>query len=277
MKNKSFTAQKDILDRFYTNEDVALHLVKKAKSHLVSYKNVVEPSAGAGAFINAAKQVLHTNVISFDLKPNCPETIAANWLETEIDLSDTCVIGNPPFGKRSKLAIAFIQHCIDLQASCIAFILPKTFMKPTLQRVFPSNWSLVQIEPLPRDAFTLDGLPYHVECVFQVWEKDTRKMSHRWSDIYTPKPYDFHVVKTQDEADWFVMGAAPGIVKVPNDVSPNNRGYWIKCVTDKYKVKFNLELIDWGEYGHSGVNGGVFWLTKDELLAYYFEEMKDGS
>lgn len=41
---------------------------------------------------------------------------------------------------------------------------------------------------------------------------------------------------------------------------------------DPFELKTRFETTNWEEHGQSGVNGGVFWLTKAELYAYYNEQ-----
>ncbi len=272
MKNKSYTTQKDELDRFYTDRTVSLDLIKNSKFILDSYSMFVEPSAGDGSFIDAVSEVLQKPCLGYDLLPARNDITQQDWLKFNDSLNGTCIVGNPPFGTRSKLAKQFIQKCINLDASCIAFILPKTFSKPTLQQIFPSDWKLVYTETIKDSAFLLDSIVYHVDCVWQIWEKNSTRPSFRWEEQYDPSPTDFEIVSNQDDADWFVMGAAPHIVKNPELVSPTNRGYWISCI-DKKETKRNIENINWKKYGCGGVSGGVFWITSSELLAYYKKEI----
>lgn len=83
-------------------------------------------------------------------------------------------IGNPPFGTRGSLAKRFIAHCIELNATTIAFILPDTFSKMSNQRVFDDSWRLISSIKLPRESFTLRGEPYHVPCSFFIWTSDEK-------------------------------------------------------------------------------------------------------
>jgi hypothetical protein len=80
------------------------------------------------------------------------------------------VFGNPPFGKQSSLAKAFITKSCGF-AKVIAFILPKSFTKPSMYKAFHMNFHLVHSEELAKDSFVLNGLPYDVPCIFQVWQK----------------------------------------------------------------------------------------------------------
>lgn len=274
MKYKSFTEQKDDLDRFYTNPKIAEQLVFRSRRILNNYNYFIEPSAGSGSFVDAVKNILSKPCDGFDLEPAREDIHKQNWFHREELIPEgVCIIGNPPFGLRSKLAKDFIQHSIKLNCNCIAFILPATFDKPSLQANIPEEYKLVYRCDLPKNSFLFNDAPYHVECVWQVWERNSQRDCNRWVHLYNADALDFEIVSESDDPDYFVMGAAPSTVKLPHEVQASNRGYWIKCLEQKGMVKELLQAIDWGKYGKSGVSGGVFWLTKQELIAYYNREI----
>jgi len=81
------------------------------------------------------------------------------------------VLGNPPFGRQSTLAKLFIIKTCKF-AEVIAFILPKSFVKPSMNRVFSQEFHCIHSEELPENSFLLNGaIPYNVPCVFQIWQK----------------------------------------------------------------------------------------------------------
>lgn len=133
---------KDSLDRFYTNIDVASHcidvLTDTIGESLLDY--VVEPSAGSGSF-SALLRTRGSHVIAFDIAPDGDEIIGEDFLSVTSKDTDgiTVFVGNPPFGERSATAKRFIAKCIELGADVIAFVLPNTFNKLTMQHVFPSD------------------------------------------------------------------------------------------------------------------------------------------
>jgi hypothetical protein len=88
--------------------------------------------------------------------PPCPtQKITSRYL----------VIGNPPFGRQSSLAKRFIRSsCVF--ADIVAFILPRSFMKPSMYSVFPSLFHKVYESELPYNSFLLNGESYDVPCVF---------------------------------------------------------------------------------------------------------------
>ena len=54
----------------------------------------------------------HKNKIAYDIEPKFSETICYDFLETEplLDRGKILVVGNPPFGKNSSLAVKFFNH-----------------------------------------------------------------------------------------------------------------------------------------------------------------------
>jgi hypothetical protein len=81
------------------------------------------------------------------------------------------VFGNPPFGRQSSLAKAFIAKSCSF-ANFIAFILPKSFTKPSMYNAFHSVFHLIFSKELNKNAFIINGgAKYDVPCVFQIWKK----------------------------------------------------------------------------------------------------------
>ena len=81
------------------------------------------------------------------------------------------VFGNPPFGRQSTLAKAFIKKSCEF-ADVIAFILPKSFTKPSMYHAFDMLYHCIYTSELDKNSFIVNGdCKYDVPCVFQVWER----------------------------------------------------------------------------------------------------------
>ena len=113
------------LDKFYTQPEQA----KKCYDFLIKHfpevedKMFLEPSAGEGAFLLNLK-----NYIALDIKPENNSNIKeCDFFDFTSDRTDLITIGNPPFGKRSKLAISFFNHA-SKYSEIIAFIVPVSFI-----------------------------------------------------------------------------------------------------------------------------------------------------
>jgi hypothetical protein len=184
--------QKSSLDKFYTNPEVAKILI--AKVNLVDYELIIEPSAGSGSF---SKQI--PNCLAFDIDPQAEEIICQDFLKWQyngpIEKSKILCIGNPPFGKQSTLAVKFFLHCSNI-AGTIAFILPLTFRKASIQNRLPLSFHLINEYPIPTKSFTLLGDPYEVPSVFQIWKESDVKREK----VITPAPLGYRYVKPE-EAD----------------------------------------------------------------------------
>jgi hypothetical protein len=156
--------QRDTRDQFYTAPDVAEQCLARLRVHAPAQVPWIEPSAGEGVFLSRV-----AGAIGYDIDPKHPAIRKADFLT--VDLPPECVVfGNPPFGRQGSLAKKFIQHAAR-SACVIGFILPRSFVKPSMQKAFPASFHLVDEIALPDSSFLVNGQPYAVPCVFQVWVK----------------------------------------------------------------------------------------------------------
>ena len=159
------------LDQFYTKKEVAKKCVAAILqvAPQTSTYQWIEPSAGQGAFLKALPATV--NRLGIDLDPKSPFVKRGDFLLWEpLEQAPKIVFGNPPFGRQSSTAKAFIQHAATF-ASVIAFILPRSFVKPSMSSAFPLNFHCIHTEAVEKNAFELNGSPYDVPCVFQIWER----------------------------------------------------------------------------------------------------------
>jgi hypothetical protein len=158
-------------DQFYTKEAVAKGCIAQLLSllpHVTTYL-WVEPSAGNGAFLNNFPASCEK--IGLDIEPKGVGILQQDFLKWNPPADkQILVIGNPPFGRQSSMAKTFISKSCEF-AQAIAFILPKSFTKPSMYNAFPLKFHLIHTAELEKDSFILNGTPYDVPCVFQVWEK----------------------------------------------------------------------------------------------------------
>ena len=164
-------------DQFYTNPAIALSCARVLRTTLdaLGYNNprIIEPSAGTGALINAARDTGFNRIEGYDIEPKHPSIKYANFLELpspKRPARNTVVFGNPPFGSRSKLAIEFFNKSAEL-GDTVAFIIPAQFRKWSVQSKISKGMKLVVDTILPEEAFIFMGKPYAVRCVFQIWTR----------------------------------------------------------------------------------------------------------
>ena len=155
----------------------------------------IEPSAGTGAFYNLLPPLRR---LGMDIEPKCEGIIKQDFLKVSggYDFSqpssplptgphEIVIIGNPPFGKRGKLAIAFFNHAAYL-ADTVAFIVPVNFRKWAVHKQLDSSMRFISKLALPREAFQLgNGKPYAVNTEFQIW---TRAEAKAYPDMRLHQP-----------------------------------------------------------------------------------------
>ncbi|MDR2703794.1 MAG: hypothetical protein LBB58_05585, partial [Cellulomonadaceae bacterium] len=129
---------------------------------------IVEPSAGAGAFLQFLPI---SNRIGLDIAPLHADIVKQDFLawQPREEFHTILTIGNPPYGQRAALAAKFIAHACSF-SEVVAFILPQSFNKYTFQNRVPRNFHL-------QNSFNCDqfetptGQQLIVKSVFQIWEK----------------------------------------------------------------------------------------------------------
>lgn len=155
------------LDQHYTRPDIAKLLYHIVLEHVDEASHLmVEPSAGEGAF----STLMPAGSIAIDKAPAGPGIIRADSLKTSF-ASDRhiAVVGNPPFGRNSSMAVRFFNYAATF-ASSISFIVPRTFRKAPTENRLDRAFSLLREEPVPANAFLFEGRPFHVPPVFQIWK-----------------------------------------------------------------------------------------------------------
>lgn len=164
------------LDKFYTKKNISKICIDNVL--LDNYMTIIEPSAGDGSF----SCLLPTHkTISMDIEPDNENIIKKDFFDfdyTKIE-KKILVIGNPPFGKRSKLAIKFFNYSANF-ADTIAFILPIQFKKWGVQKELDSNFGLQKEIILDPDIFYFKNKEFSVRCCFQIWHN---KKSFDFEDL----------------------------------------------------------------------------------------------
>lgn len=169
------------LDQFFTTRERADHSITTllpileelgypTDPHTLTF---LEPSAGSGNFVDALHAQDHT-CIATDIDPQRDDIQYADYLQDDIThllphRDHTIVIGNPPFGKRSTLAVDFINHALTHHTDTIAFILPIQFIKYLTQKRITAEAKLIHNEKIDADSFTFQNKAYSVRSVFQIW------------------------------------------------------------------------------------------------------------
>ena len=251
--------QKDYLDRFYTPKEI----VEKCLSviNLKEYDCIIEPSAGNGSFSN-----LIDGCFSYDIAPASEDIIQADWLKLDKSIfnryQSILVIGNPPFGQQNTLALSFIKESMKF-AKTVAFILPLSFKKISIQNQIPLEFELKKELELPNSYFILNEKEIFVPCVFQVWERAKQKRSK----IKLKTSTDLFDFTTKEQADLRIqrVGGNAGKASTNLDYSKQSN-YFIKNKTTKNVEEF-CEIINNLVFPNIAFTVGPKSLSKGELVS----------
>lgn len=228
---------RNLIDKFYTKKSTVEYCIDLIKKYIEINKSkdlIIEPSAGNGAFIPYIEKLSISHVF-YDLKPEHPNIIKKNFFKLNYKsllnkYNNIHIIGNPPFGRQSTLAIKFIKKSCEF-CDTISFILPKSFKKDSVKSKIPLDFHLLIEKDLPKYSFTVNGNDYDVPCVFQIWIKKpfNRKI------IKNIKPIFFYFVKKNENPDISVrrIGYYAGRI----DRSSIN-----KNINSHYFIKFNNNI-----------------------------------
>lgn len=165
--------RKEGLDKFYTVPSVAKECLQRVGTRYSwdSWDLVVEPSAGNGSFF---LQIPTSKKVGIDLVPEHLHIQKQDFFTfTPSTNGNILVVGNPPFGRVSSLAIKFFQHAANF-ASVIAFIVPRTFRRRSIQHKLSPSFHLLEDIELPLEPCAFSP-PMMAKCCFQIWEKRTQQ------------------------------------------------------------------------------------------------------
>lgn len=227
------------IDKFYTSPIIVDECIKLIKQTLNIQENdlCIEPSAGNGSFINGIKS-LCKNYRFYDLEPEHIDIIKQDYLEYDYNKinkkqhNKVHIIGNPPFGRQSSLAIKFIKKSSEYCDS-ISFILPKSFKKDSLKKHFPLNYHLECEYDLPENSFLIGETEYDVPCVFQIWLK--KNVDRQVSEKLIPNKYTF--VKKEEDHDISFRRVGVNAGDIDRETEK-------KSIQSHYFIKFDIELTD---------------------------------
>jgi len=255
------------LDQWFTKKEVAQKCVEKmvGMGFISEYTNVIEPSAGGGVFLDVLTDYVDPLYIhGYDLDPKRDDITYMDFLSNTIKInrSECVIIGNPPYGKKGKLAIEFINKALNL-SDVVGFIVPITVSTSwTAQKNVREDAELIYEETLPKNSFTFEGKDTDVPSVFQVWRKHYKnirlskpKTEHpdleihiynktQTSEKWLSWDYDIAVKRTSKKGEFVLSGAGVEchwiLIKAKN-----------KCVVD------NLLDIDWSKLNDNKMTAGM--------------------
>lgn len=252
--NKASTPNASGLDQFYTNPDVALLCYTKLveRVDIESYDIHLEPSAGAGSFLTLMD---NTKKVGLDIDPKLDEIHKMNFFDYTPELDKTyLVLGNPPFGRVSSLAVKFFNKSAEF-ANCIAFIIPRTFKRVSIQNKLDFNFKLIYNRDLPINPCCFTP-KMTAKCCFQVWIRTTSK---RAKILYDKTHTDFQFLKhgpkdinnqptPPNNSDFAIKayGANCGvIVDIKLEERRPKSWHWLKSNIDIVTLKNRFQQLDY--------------------------------
>jgi hypothetical protein len=166
-------------DKFYTIPSYSKQCIQKIFElyPIEHFDFIIEPSAGNGSFYH---QIPTIHKIGIDILPEHHDIIQQDYFQytPPSHYQNILVVGNPPFGKNSSLAIQFFNHSAQW-ANIIAFIIPRTFRKISVQNKLHTSFHLIYDEDVPINPCCFSP-PMMAKCCFQIWERkhNVRQIIH---------------------------------------------------------------------------------------------------
>ena len=266
--NKQKTGLKrNIIDKYYTSintVDICINLIKK---YLIIKENdlCIEPSAGNGSFIKNIK-LLCKNYKFYDIEPEHNEIIKEDYLKLNYNIfkeyNKIHIIGNPPFGRQSSLAIQFIKQS-SKYCDTISFILPKSFKKNSLRKHFPLNFHLIHEYDLPKNSFIVDNKEYDVPCVFQIWLK--KNINREVQQKLKPNKYEFVKINENPHISFRRVGVYAGKIDTYIEDKSIQSHYFIKFDSNIFTEEL-LKKLNIITYSCKDNTAGPKSISKQELI-----------
>ena len=266
------------LDKFYTIPsivDKCLNILQ-TKYNWSNWDLIVEPSAGNGSFLT---KIPTHNKIGIDIAPEHHDIVKMDFFDytPETIKQNILVIGNPPFGRVSSLAIKFFNHA-SKWADVIAFIIPRTFRRISVQNKLNDHFHLLVDEEIPTTPCGFNP-PMMVKCCFQIWERknikrETIKLetTHNDWEFLAFGPKDDNGQPTPPNSADFAIRAYGGkcgeIKKDGLELLRPKSWHWIKCNIDKDTLINRFNNLD---YSNSSNTARQNSMGRGELVALYVD------
>ena len=267
-------------DAFFTNPIIAKALLEtfqkvcKKENIELSNKIFIEPSAGNGSFLNILPE---KSRIGIDTNPGNKEIQEANFLKWSPpdNNSEYVFIGNPPFGHRGAIALAFIRRAF-LFSNVVAFILPASFYSngkgTNMKRVMynadnHTKATLIHNESLDKDSFYYPDSKKkkEVNAVFQIWIKGESKNNvfieydvSEYAKIYSccTNPKRFCGLGKNRVYDCFIASTFYGNTKIVDSFAKvqYGSGFGIQILKNKENIMEVLSKANWLKHSTVATN-----------------------
>lgn len=262
--------KRNTIDKFYTKQEVVISCFNNFKRfiHINNDDLIIEPSAGDGAFISNIKSV-SVNHLFYDLAPQHSDIQKQDYLALDTThfngkYKNIHVIGNPPFGRQSSLAMKFIKKSCEF-CNTIGFILPKSFKKDSLKKSFPRNFHLIFESDIQENAFLVDGREHNVPCVFQIWEK--KEIERNIVEKMEPNHFKFVKKDEQPHISFRRVGVNAGTID-ENFVDKSIQSHYFIQFTNNKPISENISKLKNIKYDFNNTVGPKS-ISKQELIVKF--------
>lgn len=256
------------LDQFFTRPAIAKECWESLCKYMqsdganIAHYKFVEPSAGLGAFYDLLPKNRRVGIDIVQFRPEFIQNDFLTWSPKLNGYSYACV-GNPPFGYRAWLALAFLNHAA-MFSNYVGFILPMAFQSRGKSNVQDrvKGLHLAHSSPLPADSFIdANGNSLKVNALWQIWtrsysKKVTKpKTCDQYIDLFTVDMRKERLCgqKRLHEADFFLQRTfytnPPSLVTSFEQVK-YVCGYGIVIKRAREKVLKALRNADWKYYSN---------------------------
>jgi len=274
------------MDKYYTSPTVSIKCVESL-FNLIPFTSddiFLEPSAGEGSFVNALikHEIPVDTIYGIDIEDHLSDRLA-NFYHGDFlthkgfnVVKKLNVIGNPPFGKNSSLAVKFFNKAASFSPDVIAFIVPRSFQKPSISNRLDRNYHLIHMNVLEKNSFIYENTIYDVPCIWTIWvHKDYKKVENilptekkgKLRDLLVKGPTETNLVKFVKPEECTVIiqrvGVAAGKVssdrKYINSKKTSKNFYFVLINSDK------IEKLDLSNCERKYWTAGMPSLTKSDV------------
>ena len=238
-------------DKYYTSPELAEYCVNKTEE-IIGKENIteyLEPSAGNGVFLD----YLDKPYLAYDIEPENERIVKQDYLSLDLKYKKgRCIIGNPPFGAKNNLTVAFYKKSVEI-AEYIAFILPISQYNNNIKLY---EYNMLYTEDLGKKQYS-DRI---VHCCFNIYKKPdcgfNKKPNYHLQDVeikesrINKNPKRQKIVNKEDfNYDIRICGWGTSIGKQVEYPNQYVKEFCIKINNIKFKDKISNIILNtkWSE------------------------------
>ena len=143
----------------------------------------------------------------------------------------------------------------------IAFILPKSFKKESMQSQFPLFFHKVFEKDIPDKSFIVDNKSYDVPCVFQIWKKE--EVGRKKPVKYIPINYKF--VKKEENPDLSLRRVGVYAGKISKDIYKSAQSHYFIKLNDSINIDDFIDKYEKIEFETNNTVGPKS-ISKNEFI-----------